>query len=117
RTPHRAILHGGARRAAPPCVQHDSADTGLMYRTLVALNTDWRTGYSLATPRRWRCIARVRLARPRRGRSGVAGKQEIHLTVNGEPYDLDVAPNRLLVDAIRYDLGLTGTKEGCGIGV
>ena len=47
----------------------------------------------------------------------MAGKQEIHLTINGEPYDLDVVPNRLLVDALRYDVGLTGTKEGCGIGV
>ena len=47
----------------------------------------------------------------------MAGKQEIHLTVNGEAYDLDVAPGRLLVDCLRYDLGLTGTKEGCGIGV
>jgi carbon-monoxide dehydrogenase small subunit len=47
----------------------------------------------------------------------MAAKQEIHLTVNGEPYDLDVVPGRLLVDCLRYDLGLTGTKEGCGIGV
>jgi aerobic carbon-monoxide dehydrogenase small subunit len=47
----------------------------------------------------------------------MAQKQEIQLTVNGEPYTLDVQPNRLLVDTLRYDLGLTGTKEGCGIGV
>jgi aerobic carbon-monoxide dehydrogenase small subunit len=44
-------------------------------------------------------------------------KQVIRLTVNGEPYDLDVRPNRLLLDALREDLGLTGSKEGCGIGV
>ena len=25
--------------------------------------------------------------------------------------------NRLLVDFLRYDVGLTGTKEGCGVGV
>jgi carbon-monoxide dehydrogenase small subunit len=47
----------------------------------------------------------------------MAGKQEIHLRVNGDAYDLDVPPGRLLVDCLRYDLGLTGTKEGCGIGV
>jgi carbon-monoxide dehydrogenase small subunit len=47
----------------------------------------------------------------------MAGKQEIHLRINGETYDLDVVPGRLLVDCLRYDLGLTGTKEGCGIGV
>lgn len=41
----------------------------------------------------------------------------VTLTVNGEPCHFDAAPNRLLLDALRYDLGLTGTKEGCGIGV
>src|SRR5713101_9581194 len=44
-------------------------------------------------------------------------KREIRLTVNGDPYELDVATSRLLVDVLRYDLGLTGTKEGCGVGV
>jgi carbon-monoxide dehydrogenase small subunit len=41
----------------------------------------------------------------------------IRLTINGDPRELEVKPNRLLLDALRYDLGLTGTKEGCGIGV
>ena len=43
--------------------------------------------------------------------------QRIHLTVNGTPYDLEIPARRLLVDCLRYDLGLTGTKEGCGVGV
>lgn len=37
-------------------------------------------------------------------------------TVNGKPVDIDVPPNRRLVDLLREDLGLTGTKEGCGEG-
>ena len=41
----------------------------------------------------------------------------IKLTINGQPYEQDVKPNRLLVDFIRYDIGLTGTKEGCSVGV
>jgi carbon-monoxide dehydrogenase small subunit len=41
----------------------------------------------------------------------------ISLRINGDTRELEVKPNRLLLDAIRYDLGLTGTKEGCGIGV
>ena len=41
----------------------------------------------------------------------------ISLRVNGEVRSADVAPNRLLVDFLREDLGLTGTKEGCSIGV
>jgi aerobic-type carbon monoxide dehydrogenase small subunit (CoxS/CutS family) len=43
-------------------------------------------------------------------------KHRINLTVNGEPKELFVESNRLLVDLIRQDLGLTGTKKGCGTG-
>jgi carbon-monoxide dehydrogenase small subunit len=40
----------------------------------------------------------------------------IALTVNGDRYEVGVAPHRRLLDVIRDDLGLTGTKEGCGEG-
>ena len=43
--------------------------------------------------------------------------QTIHLRVNGQDHELSVRPRRLLVDLLRYDLGLTGTKEGCSVGV
>jgi carbon-monoxide dehydrogenase small subunit len=38
------------------------------------------------------------------------------LTVNGNAVELDVPGMRRLLDALREDLGLTGTKEGCGEG-
>ncbi len=38
---------------------------------------------------------------------------EITLTVNGVSHTIDVEPRRLLVHAIREDLGLTGTNIGC----
>ena len=41
---------------------------------------------------------------------------EIELDVNGERYDLDVDPTRRLLTVLRDDLGLTGTKLGCGEG-
>jgi carbon-monoxide dehydrogenase small subunit len=40
----------------------------------------------------------------------------IHIIVNGEEYHLEVKPNRVLLDVLREDLGLTGTKKGCGLG-
>lgn len=43
-------------------------------------------------------------------------KYPLTLTVNGEKYELEVPPNRTLLEVIRNDLGLTGTKEGCGHG-
>ncbi len=40
-------------------------------------------------------------------------KLPLTLVVNDVPYDLAVEPDRSLLDAVRDDLGLTGTKEGC----
>ena len=40
-------------------------------------------------------------------------KHQITLTVNGEKHELEVESRRLLVDVLRDDLGLTGTKRGC----
>jgi carbon-monoxide dehydrogenase small subunit len=43
-------------------------------------------------------------------------KKLINITVNGRPLELAVEVNQTLVDLLRYDLGLTGTKKGCGTG-
>lgn len=40
----------------------------------------------------------------------------INLKINGESYQLNVKPNLLLLDLLRYDIGLTGTKRGCDTG-
>src|SRR6266496_3356172 len=40
-------------------------------------------------------------------------KQLLELRVNGRTYELAVEPNRLLLDALRLDLQLTGSKRGC----
>jgi len=41
----------------------------------------------------------------------------VTLTVNGKPVVREVADNRLLIELLREDLKLTGTKESCGVGV
>lgn len=43
-------------------------------------------------------------------------KIPIHLNVNDEPYDLFVGLQDRLIDTLREEFGLTGTKEGCGEG-
>ena len=43
-------------------------------------------------------------------------KQEIELVVNGDHYFVAVDPHRTLVEVLREDLNLTGTKVGCGEG-
>jgi len=40
----------------------------------------------------------------------------IRATINGSSRTLHVRPNRTLLDVLREDLGLTGTKRGCEIG-
>jgi aerobic-type carbon monoxide dehydrogenase small subunit (CoxS/CutS family) len=42
---------------------------------------------------------------------------DVTLTVNGVPYPIRVPARRLLSDAIRHDVGLTGTHVGCEHGV
>ena len=43
-------------------------------------------------------------------------KQLIELKVNGESYETAVDPHRTLLEVLRENLGLTGTKEGCDLG-
>ena len=43
-------------------------------------------------------------------------KQHISATVNGDAVEFLTEPGRTLLDALRDDLGLTGSKEGCGTG-
>ena len=40
----------------------------------------------------------------------------MRLLVNGESYDVDVDAGRTLLGVLRHELGLTGTKYGCGEG-
>ncbi|RCW50691.1 MULTISPECIES: (2Fe-2S)-binding protein [unclassified Halanaerobium] len=41
---------------------------------------------------------------------------KISLTVNGQLREVEITPYTRLLDLLREDLGLTGTKEGCGKG-
>ena len=43
-------------------------------------------------------------------------KEKLHLFVNGDEVFAEVSSNSTLLRFLREDLGLTGTKEGCGAG-
>ena len=43
-------------------------------------------------------------------------KRIITLTVNDETHEIAVEPNQTLAEVLRVELGLTGTKQGCGTG-
>ncbi len=49
-------------------------------------------------------------------REPVGAGASYRFTLNGEPREVSVPGMRRLLDVIREDLGLTGTKEGCGEG-
>jgi len=44
------------------------------------------------------------------------GKMKVNMILNGKPVSVEVKPYARLLDVIREEIGLTGTKEGCGIG-
>jgi len=46
----------------------------------------------------------------------VSMKKKIQITLNGKSTQLEVSNHRLLLDLLRDEIGLTGTKEGCGTG-
>ena len=43
-------------------------------------------------------------------------KKKIQMTLNGKSITLEVSAHRLLLDLLRDEIGLIGTKEGCGTG-
>lgn len=43
-------------------------------------------------------------------------KQVLHLRVNGQTHELYIEPHKTLLEALREDLDLTGTKHGCELG-
>jgi aerobic-type carbon monoxide dehydrogenase small subunit (CoxS/CutS family) len=44
------------------------------------------------------------------------GKVQLALRVNGETHEVAFAPAKTLLEVLREDLGLTGTKHGCELG-
>ena len=51
-----------------------------------------------------------------RERGSAEGGSTYRFTLNGEPREVSVPGMRRLLDVVREELGLTGTKEGCGEG-
>jgi carbon-monoxide dehydrogenase small subunit len=50
------------------------------------------------------------------GDDGAETLRPLVLTVNGDPVRMAVPPRRTLLELLRYDLGLTGSKQGCDKG-
>src|SRR6267142_1773789 len=48
--------------------------------------------------------------------NGRLQKAHIQLRVNGERVEVAFAPHKTLLEVLREDLGLTGTKHGCELG-
>ncbi|UCD24554.1 MAG: (2Fe-2S)-binding protein [Gemmatimonadota bacterium] len=51
-----------------------------------------------------------------RRRSESTGGRTVHFTLNGEPTEVTIAPHKTLLEVLREDLRLTGTKHGCELG-
>ena len=53
---------------------------------------------------------------PKQTRSSIVAKAHLSLTVNGELAEASFASYKTLLEVLREDLGLTGTKHGCELG-
>lgn len=55
-------------------------------------------------------------SRKRKAADATPSKAHISLMVNGEPVEVAFAPQKTLLEVLREDLALTGTKHGCELG-
>ena len=51
-----------------------------------------------------------------RRRNEPTGSRTINFHLNGEPTEVSFAPHKTLLEVLREDLRLTGTKHGCELG-
>ncbi len=56
------------------------------------------------------------MAVTRKKKSPVPGSALVAFTLNGEPVEVSFAPHKTLLEVLREDLRLTGTKHGCELG-
>ena len=56
------------------------------------------------------------MARKRKSTAADVSKAHLRLTVNGESVEAAFEPHKTLLEVLREDLGLTGTKHGCELG-
>ena len=78
-------------------------------------NDDGLTTMRPTTPNRFRKSIQHAQAARLRGRLNSEEKSMVTFRLNGEEQTLDVDPSMPLLWAIRENLGLTGTKFGCGL--
>jgi len=78
-------------------------------------NDDGLTTIRPTTPNRFRKLIQHAQAARLRGRLNSEEKSMVTFRLNGEEQTLDVDPSMPLLWAIRENLGLTGTKFGCGL--
>ena len=67
-------------------------------------------------PRRRRTARKAPVRAPGTGPVASRDKTHLRLRVNGETLEVACAPHKTLLEVVREDLGLTGTKHGCELG-
>ena len=76
---------------------------------------EYRTKVAGVLARRAAAIAFERAARARGG-SPLMAKQHVSTIINGEPVEYLCEPQQTMLDVLRDELNLTGSKEGCSSG-
>src|SRR5207247_1509225 len=109
-----ARARGGALPRAARADRRDAAGGGpTRHRRLPANQRRARVRPLPSPPRGDAGPACSRALRGARPGAGVVSKLALTLTINGERHEILTEPHRTLLDVLRADLGLTGTKENC----
>lgn len=120
------VVELAAQAAAAECSPLDDHRASALYRREM-IKVLFRRAVEIATERRTAGKADLPFAvamtseegrkQPLVGAKGDARlPTRITLRVNGQTYSLETPPDKLLIDVLREELGLTGTKKGCGEG-
>jgi xanthine dehydrogenase YagT iron-sulfur-binding subunit len=74
------------------------------------------SGIAAASGNAFSQVAADAARKPEGGQTTAGATHTVRLTVNGKPHTLQVAANAVLLDVMREQLQLTGTKKGCDQG-
>ena len=106
-----------SKPTTPPAPPEDGPDPGPSRRGFLKAGSGSLIGLGLAPALLGRAADAAPSTRPAAG-PGAKGAPTVptHLKINGKSYDLDLDSRTTLLDTLRENLGLTGTKKGCNHG-
>src|SRR6266511_1917777 len=104
-----------AGSTAPP--KYPGSLTPSFMRCSLGRRCPRRGGHGMLSARAYLCMHQATHGGPAARCPDRMSLHSVRFTLNGEPLEVTVPAERLLIELLRDELGATGTKLGCGVGV